>query len=64
VYTPNERIFYLNITLNNIIKVFKFDISPPTEELLRASQPVIRLNPDIGIQKTVLYFCKKMVVKI
>jgi len=64
VYTPNEHIFYLNITLNNIVKVFKFDISPPTEELLRDSQPVIHLNPDIGIEKTVLHFWKKMVLKI
>jgi len=58
VYTPNERIFYLNITLNNIVKVFRFDISPPTEELLRASQP------DIGIQETSLHLWNKLVVKI
>ena len=64
MYTPNERIFYLNITLNNIVKVFKFDISPPTEELLHASQTVIRLNPDIGIQKTGLHLWNKFVVKI
>jgi len=47
VYTPNGRIFYLNITINNIVKVFRFDISPPSDDLLRASLPVIRLNPDI-----------------
>jgi len=64
VYTPNERIFYLNITLNNIVKVFMFDISPPTEELLCASQPVIRLNPDIGKQKTGHHWWNKVVVMI
>jgi len=50
VYTPNGHIFYLNITINNIVKVFKFDISPLSDDLLRASLPFIRLNPDIGIQ--------------
>jgi len=64
VYTPDERIFYLNITLNNIVKVFRFDISPPIEELLCASQVVIRLNPDISIQKTGLHLWNKFVVKI
>jgi len=32
--------------------MFKFDISPPTDGLLRASLPVICLNLDIGIQTT------------
>jgi len=44
VYTPNRRIFYLNITINNIVKVFRFDISPSSDDLLRASFPVITLT--------------------
>jgi len=43
--------------------VFRFDISSPTEELLRASHPVIRLNPDIRIQKTGLQLWNKFFVK-
>ncbi|XP_052724036.1 uncharacterized protein LOC128193885 [Vigna angularis] len=40
------RIYYLNITVRNVVKVFKADIGPPTEELLNASsRPVIRPNP-------------------
>ncbi|KOM50295.1 hypothetical protein LR48_Vigan08g112200 [Vigna angularis] len=44
--SPFGRIYYLNITVRNIVKVFKADIGPPTEELLNASsRPVIRPNP-------------------
>ena len=59
VYTPNGRIFYLNITINNIVKVFRFDISPPSDDLLRASLPVIRLNLDIG--KVVFILGKQLI---
>ncbi|BAT84552.1 hypothetical protein VIGAN_04196400 [Vigna angularis var. angularis] len=44
--SPFGRIYYLNITVRNVVKVFKADIGPPTEELLNASsRPVIRPNP-------------------
>ncbi|KAK7368188.1 hypothetical protein VNO80_10212 [Phaseolus coccineus] len=45
IFSPNRRNFYLNITLNNIVKVFNFDICPPTKELVLACHPVIRLPP-------------------
>ncbi|XP_068504002.1 uncharacterized protein [Phaseolus vulgaris] len=45
IFSPDQRVFYLQITVNNIVKVFKFDICPPTEELIRASKPVIRVPP-------------------
>ncbi|XP_027911476.1 uncharacterized protein LOC114170191 [Vigna unguiculata] len=35
---------YLNITLRNIVKVFKYDITHPTEEEVQTSMPVVRLN--------------------
>ncbi|XP_068497881.1 uncharacterized protein [Phaseolus vulgaris] len=45
IFTPNRRNFYLNITLNNIVKVFNSDICPPTNDLVRACHPVVRLPP-------------------
>ncbi|KAK7368088.1 hypothetical protein VNO80_10110 [Phaseolus coccineus] len=45
IFSPNRRNFYLNITLNNFVKVFNFDICPPTEELVLACHPVISLPP-------------------
>ncbi|QCD99328.1 hypothetical protein DEO72_LG7g609 [Vigna unguiculata] len=35
---------YLNITLRNIVKVFKYDITHPTEEEVQTSMLVVRLN--------------------
>ncbi|QCE03581.1 hypothetical protein DEO72_LG8g1606 [Vigna unguiculata] len=35
---------YLNITLRNIVKVFKYDITHPTEEEVKTSMHVVRLN--------------------
>ncbi|QCE12947.1 hypothetical protein DEO72_LG10g4198 [Vigna unguiculata] len=32
---------YLNITLRNIVKVFKYDITHPTEEEVQTSMPVV-----------------------
>ncbi|KOM56778.1 hypothetical protein LR48_Vigan10g267000 [Vigna angularis] len=44
--SPFGRIYYLNITVRNVVKVFKADIGPPTEELLNASsRPVNRPYP-------------------
>ncbi|XP_027905668.1 uncharacterized protein LOC114165206 [Vigna unguiculata] len=36
---------YLNITVCNIVKVFKNDISPPTDHEVEASMPVVRNYP-------------------
>ncbi|XP_027907620.1 uncharacterized protein LOC114166932 [Vigna unguiculata] len=44
VFKHPRLIQYLNITLRNIVKVFKYNISPPTEEEVKASLPVVRLN--------------------
>ncbi|QCD93421.1 hypothetical protein DEO72_LG5g1496 [Vigna unguiculata] len=35
---------YLNITLRNIVKVFKYETTHPTEEEVQTSMPVMRLN--------------------
>ncbi|WVZ08183.1 hypothetical protein V8G54_021529 [Vigna mungo] len=46
VLSPFGRTYYLNIIVRNIVKVFKADIGPPTEELLNASsRPQILPNP-------------------
>ncbi|QCE03707.1 hypothetical protein DEO72_LG8g1732 [Vigna unguiculata] len=39
---PEKMTYYLNITLRNI--VFKCDINLPTEEQVKASMPIVRLN--------------------
>ncbi|QCE03399.1 hypothetical protein DEO72_LG8g1423 [Vigna unguiculata] len=36
---------YLNITVCNIVKVFKSDITPPTDHEVEASMPVVRNYP-------------------
>ncbi|WVZ04469.1 hypothetical protein V8G54_025275 [Vigna mungo] len=46
VFMPNRRTYYLNITVRNVVKVFKADIGPPTEELVRAfSKPHVACEP-------------------
>ncbi|WVY94271.1 hypothetical protein V8G54_033359 [Vigna mungo] len=46
VFSPFGRTHYLNITVRNVVKVFKANIGPPIEELLNASsRPEIRPNP-------------------
>ncbi|QCD89089.1 hypothetical protein DEO72_LG4g27 [Vigna unguiculata] len=47
-FTFPYRNTYLNITLRNIVKIFKPDISPPTDDLVKATvKPVIDPHPSV-----------------
>ncbi|QCD86776.1 hypothetical protein DEO72_LG3g1302 [Vigna unguiculata] len=41
-FSPRPRLCYVNITVHNIVKIFKADICQPTDELIHAT-----LKPDI-----------------
>ncbi|XP_014524449.1 uncharacterized protein C17orf53 homolog [Vigna radiata var. radiata] len=41
IFSPMRRTYYLNITLNNVVKVFASDIGRPTDELVRLSIPIV-----------------------
>ncbi|XP_068466491.1 uncharacterized protein [Phaseolus vulgaris] len=51
IFSPNQRAFYLNITVKNIVKVFKFDICPPSGEEVRSCHPVIRDPPTLDAKQ-------------
>ncbi|WVY96894.1 hypothetical protein V8G54_029045 [Vigna mungo] len=45
-FSPFGRTYYLNIIVRNVVKVFKADIGPPTDELVRAfSKPHVACDP-------------------
>ncbi|KAK7320179.1 hypothetical protein RJT34_04914 [Clitoria ternatea] len=53
VFSPTRSACYLNITLNNIVKVFSKDSGPPSQQQIYPDCSVIRTTPSIERQEKI-----------
>ncbi|KAL2342338.1 hypothetical protein Fmac_003623 [Flemingia macrophylla] len=52
VFSPSRSISFLNIMLNNVVKVFAKDSGPPSDQVMYPALPVLRTTPTIDIHET------------